>query len=103
MLIYHCCRSRAAGAIRAVEIEVGEAMLAKGAFECGATIHRLGCVISHVLTVVLLPVPVLGIRCATLEQETLSLAGSPGGRYLCARTNRFAPDGQNKLGSKSRA
>ena len=44
MLIYHCCRLRAAVAIRAVEIEGGDAMLAVSAFECGATIHRFGCV-----------------------------------------------------------
>jgi hypothetical protein len=40
-------------------------MLAEGAFERG---DRFGCVISHIFTVALLPVPVLGNRCATLEQ-----------------------------------
>jgi hypothetical protein len=35
MLIYHCCRLRAAVAIRAVEIEGCDAMLTEGAFECG--------------------------------------------------------------------
>jgi hypothetical protein len=49
-------------------------MLAEGAFECGAAIHRLGCVISHIFIVVLLPVRALGNGCATFEQETLSLA-----------------------------
>ena len=48
MLIYGCCRLRAAVAIRAVEIEGGDAMLAEDAFECGAAIHRFGCVISHI-------------------------------------------------------
>jgi hypothetical protein len=46
MLIYHCCRLRAAVAIRAVEIEGGDAMLAVSAFECGATINRFGCVMT---------------------------------------------------------
>jgi hypothetical protein len=81
MLIYHCYRLRAAVAIGAIDIEGGDAMLAEGAFECGA-VHRFGCVIPHVFTVALLPVPVLGNRCATLEQEMLSLAGSAGGQYL---------------------
>ena len=79
MLIYHCGRLRAAVAIRAVEIEGGDAMLAEGAFECGAAVHRFGCVISHIFIVVLLTLRVLGNRCATLEQETLSLAGSGAG------------------------
>ena len=57
MLINYCCRLRAAVAIRAVEIEAGDAMLAESAFECGAAIHRFGCVISHIFIVVLLPVP----------------------------------------------
>ncbi len=35
---------------------------------------RRACVISHISIVVLLPVRALGKRCATLEQETLSLA-----------------------------
>ena len=53
MLIYHCCRLGAAVATRAVEIEGGNAVLAEGAFECGAAIHRFGCVISHTFIVVL--------------------------------------------------
>jgi hypothetical protein len=60
MLIYRCCRLRAAVALCAVEIEGGDAMLAEGAFECGATVRRLGCVISHIFIVVLLPVPDFG-------------------------------------------
>jgi hypothetical protein len=82
MLIYHRGRLRAAVAIRAVEIEGGDAMLAEDALECCAAAHRCGYVISHTLTVALLPVLFWGKRCATLEQETLS--------------------GQNKMGSKSR-
>ena len=35
-----------------VEIEGGDAMLAVSAFECGAAIHRFGCVISHIFIVV---------------------------------------------------
>jgi hypothetical protein len=60
MLIYHRYRLCAAVAIRAVEIEGGDAMLAEGAFECGTAMHRFGCVISHIFTVVLLPVQVWG-------------------------------------------
>ncbi len=48
MLIYHCCCLRAAVSIHAVEIEGGDAMLAECARECGAAIHRFGCVISHI-------------------------------------------------------
>jgi hypothetical protein len=73
MLIYRCCRLRAAVALCAVEIEGGDAMRAEGAFERGAAVRRLGCVISHSFIVVLLPVAVLGNRCATLEQKTLSI------------------------------
>jgi hypothetical protein len=36
MLIYRCCRLRAAVAIRDVEIEGSDVVLAEGAFECGA-------------------------------------------------------------------
>jgi hypothetical protein len=71
MLIYHCCRLRAAVAIRAVEIEGGDAMLAECAFECGAAVTRFGCVISHIFSVVLLPVRALGDRCATLERKVV--------------------------------
>ena len=48
MLIYHGCSLCAAVAIRAVEIEGGDAMLAVSAFESGAAIHRFGRVISHI-------------------------------------------------------
>ena len=67
MLIDHCCRLSAAVAIRAAEIEGGDAMLAEGAFKCGAAIHLFGCVISHISIVVLLPAGASGNRCATLE------------------------------------
>ncbi len=53
MLINHCRRLRAAVAIRVVEIESRDAMLAEGTFECGAAVHRFGCVISHISIVVL--------------------------------------------------
>ena len=76
MLIYRCCRLRAAVAIRVVEIEGGDAMFAESACECRAAIHRFGCVISHIFIVVFLSVRALGNRCATFLQETLSLAGS---------------------------
>jgi hypothetical protein len=48
MLIYPCCRLCAAVAIRLLEIEGGDAMLAEGTCEGGAAIHRFGCVISHI-------------------------------------------------------
>jgi len=53
MLINHCCRLGAAVAVGVVEIESANAMLAEGAFECGTTVHRFGCVISHIFIVVL--------------------------------------------------
>jgi hypothetical protein len=71
MLIYPCCRLRAVAAIRAVEIEGDDAMLAESAFECGAAIYRCGCVVSHNFIVVPLPVRALGNRCATFLQETV--------------------------------
>jgi hypothetical protein len=67
MLIDHCCRLGSTVAIRAVEIEGGDAMLAEGTCECGPAIHRFGSVISHIFIVVLLVVPSWGSRCATLE------------------------------------
>jgi hypothetical protein len=48
MLIYNGCCLQAEVAIHVVEIESGDAMFAHGAFECGAAIHRFGCVISHI-------------------------------------------------------
>jgi hypothetical protein len=60
MLIYRCCRLCAAVAIRALEIEGGDAMLAEGSCEGGAAIHRFSCVISHLFMVVLLNVSALG-------------------------------------------
>jgi hypothetical protein len=48
VLIDRRCRLHAAVAISAVEIEGGGAMLTVSTFECGAAIHRFGCVISHI-------------------------------------------------------
>jgi hypothetical protein len=42
-----CCL-RAAVAVRDLEIESCNSMLAEGAFEGRAAIHRFGCVISHI-------------------------------------------------------
>jgi hypothetical protein len=42
------CRLRTAVAVHAFEIEGGHPMLAEGAFERRAAIHRFGCVISHI-------------------------------------------------------
>jgi len=69
MLINHRRRLRAAIAVRVVEIESSDAMLAEGTFECGAAIYRFGCVVSHIFSVVLQTDGVWGNRCATLEQE----------------------------------
>ncbi len=67
MLIDHCCRLGSTVAIRAVEIEGGDAMLAESTCECGPAVHRFGSVISHTFIVVLLVVRSWGRRCATLE------------------------------------
>jgi hypothetical protein len=45
MLIHRRCRLRPAVAIHAFEIEGGHPMLAEGAVERRAAIHRFGCVI----------------------------------------------------------
>jgi hypothetical protein len=60
MLIYHGCSLCAAVAIRAVEVERGDAKLTEGALECRPAIHRFGCVISHIFIVVLLLARALG-------------------------------------------
>jgi hypothetical protein len=52
MLIDRGCGLRSAISVRAVEVERCDTMLTKGAFECGVTIHRFGCVISHIFIVV---------------------------------------------------
>jgi hypothetical protein len=69
-----CCL-RAAVAVREMEIEGCNSMLAEGAFERRAAIHRFGCVISHSSMVVLLLVLALGNRCATLGQHTTVMGG----------------------------
>jgi hypothetical protein len=48
MLIDRRCRLRSAAAVRDIEIEGSDFMLAEGAFERRAAIHRFGCVISHI-------------------------------------------------------
>jgi hypothetical protein len=48
MLIDRRRRVRSAAAVGDLEIEGCDSMLAEGAFECGAAIHRFGCVISHI-------------------------------------------------------
>jgi hypothetical protein len=70
MLIDRCCRLRAAVALRAVEIQGSDAMLAEGAFECGDAIYRFDRVISHVSMVVLLSSGPWVNRCATLGPES---------------------------------
>ena len=48
MLIHRRCRLRAEVAIGALEIEGCDSVLAEGALERRAAIHRFGCVISHI-------------------------------------------------------
>ena len=48
MLIHRRCRLRSAAAVRDLEIEGCDSMLAEGAFERRAAIHRFSRVISHV-------------------------------------------------------
>jgi hypothetical protein len=48
MLMHRRCRLRSAAAVRNIEIEGCESMLAEDAFERRAAIHRFGCVISHI-------------------------------------------------------
>ena len=67
MLIDHGCRLGATVAVRAVEIEGGDAMRAEGTGECGPAVHRFGGVISHIFIVVFLAVRSWSSRCATLE------------------------------------
>ena len=47
VLVHDCCRLSAAVAIRAVEIQRVDAMLAEMALECGAAIHQFSCVVAH--------------------------------------------------------
>ena len=70
MLIDHGRRLGAAVAIHVVEIQRVDAMFAEGAFECDATIHRLGCVISHVSSVVLSSAPSLAQKVYNLRVGT---------------------------------
>jgi hypothetical protein len=55
-----CCRLGTSVTICGTEIKCGKAMLAKGAFECGAATHRFDGVIPHASIVVLLPGPTSG-------------------------------------------
>lgn len=67
MLIDHGRGLGTAVAVDDVEIESGDAMLAEGALERDAAVHRFGRVISHNSILVLLLAPARGNRCATLE------------------------------------
>jgi hypothetical protein len=84
MLLHYCCRWSAEVAIRAVEIQRVVATLAER-----AAIDRFGCVISHIIIVVTLLVRALGNRCATLERETFSLAGSPDSNSSVGQASLF--------------
>ena len=72
VMVHYCCRLDEAVAIRTVEIQCVAVALAER-----AAIDRFGYVISHPIIVVNFTPPALGNRCATLERETFSLAGSP--------------------------
>ena len=87
MLIDHGRRLGAAVAIHVVEIQRVDAMFAEGAFEYDATIHRLGCVISHVSSVVLSSAPGLGQKVCNLRVGQLVCAKSvPSGAGNRTRT-----------------
>jgi hypothetical protein len=60
MLIHCRCRLRSAAAVRDLEIESCDSLLAEDALERRAAIHRFGCVIPHSSIVVLLPDRLLG-------------------------------------------
>jgi hypothetical protein len=75
MLINHCRRLRATVAIRVVEIKSSDAMLAEGTFECGAAIHRFGCVISHIFSVVLQADRRLGQKVRNLRAGNAGASG----------------------------
>lgn len=51
MLIHGLCRLSTAVTIRAVEIQRADAMSAGNALESDASVHRFGCVISHLVIV----------------------------------------------------
>ena len=72
VMVHYCCRLDVAVAIHTVEIQWVDAALAGR-----VAIDRVDCVISHIIIVVTLQVRPLRNRCATLERETFSLAGSP--------------------------
>ena len=63
-----CCRLGTSVTICGTEIKCGNAMLAKGAFECGAATHRFDGVIPHASIVVLLPGPTSGAIVWTPER-----------------------------------
>jgi hypothetical protein len=69
MLIDLRCCLRAAVAVRDVEIEGCDSMLAEGAFERRTAIQRFGYVISHIFNRSPLTRPIIGaFRCGTLGQ-----------------------------------
>jgi len=47
MLIHRFCRLGTPVAIRAVEVQRADAVFAGNALERNATVHRFGCVVSH--------------------------------------------------------
>lgn len=86
MLIDHCSRLCTAVPVRHVEIERGDGMLAEGAFECGAAVHRLGGVISHTFIVVLLKARVLGQWVCNFRAENALYMGNWRSKFLATHT-----------------
>jgi hypothetical protein len=80
MLIDHSCRLGAAIALRDVEIESSDAVLAEGTFEGGTAVQRFGCVISHISSVVFLSVQRLGHRLCDFGSESRERVYE-GGRF----------------------
>lgn len=105
VLIHHGRSLSAAVADGAVEIHCVDAVFAESAFERGATAQRLGCVISHIFIVVLLPTPDLGQQVCNLGARKRAASGECRWSILEWRARRtgLALDRQNRMGSKSRA
>jgi hypothetical protein len=118
VLVHQCSRLGTAIAIQAIEIEGGNAIVAKCAFECNTTIHRFGCVMSHPSVLVLPPVALVGIRSAAFRSGCLrhrsylsnlvsiflrSAAWGDGGIIGCMNRGILFSDQVSRLADKLRA
>jgi len=52
VLVHRLCRLGPSVAIRAVEVQRANAVFAGNALERNATVHRLGCIVSHVIILI---------------------------------------------------